>query len=682
MISRTILALFSCILISSATQAQTGTLLGTIQDEHGSAIRGATIRILDLLPARGAISRADGSYNITGLRAGIYTVSITAVGYKKSTRRGIRISYDQPTTLTVHLTGSPGLRSGDSIIVASLAVHSTENNSTSDDNLLQSARTNIQGAVALQPSAPENGITPFHIRGGRSGSTEIRVNGALESGPPTNILSTAREGDRGLADENTFIRTADERLSTFGIDVDAASYGIVRHYLTSDRMPPTDMVRIEEMLNYFTYDYPDPGENIPFSITTEIARCPWNPANKLVHIGLQGKRIPTSDLPPSNLVFLIDVSGSMGSPERLPLLQKGLGFLVDNLRPQDRVAIVTYAGSAQLVLVSTSGAEKAAVKQALQSLSAGGSTAGSEGILLAYKIAGENFLKDGNNRVILATDGDFNVGISSIQDLEALISAKRNEGVFLTVLGVGRESYHDRRMETLADKGNGNYTYLDRPDEARRAMVEQMGATLFTLAKDVKIQVEFNPQMVRSYRLIGYENRRLKPQEFHDDSKDAGELGAGHSVTALYEVEPVSMDALPLVPEHEAPRPHPESGKRPGLSHEISGNHWTRLASSGADTLLYIKIRYKNPADSVSRILIGPLLDENRELSSASGTLKFSAAVAQFGMLLRNSRHAGSATYDSVIELARESSTHDPDGLKAEFISLVQHCRMLMDAAR
>jgi Ca-activated chloride channel family protein len=458
----------------------------------------------------------------------------------------------------------------------------------------------------------------------------------------------------GRIAENPFLETLRNPLSTFSIDVDRASYSNVRRFLTSNQRPPRDAVRIEEMVNYFSYDYPDPSAGQPFSMTTEIAGCPWNEDNRLLLIGLQGRRIDTADLPPGNLVFLLDVSGSMMSPDKLPLVKNALHLLVDQLRPQDRVAIVAYAGSAGLVLPSTDGGEKGSIHEAIEQLEAGGSTAGGEGIVLAYKVARENFLEGGNNRVILATDGDFNVGVSSDGELERLIEEKRRSRISLSVLGFGTGNIKDSKMELLADKGNGNYAYIDTIQEARKVFVRELGATLTTIAKDVKLQIELNPARVRAYRLIGYENRLLRAEDFHDDTKDAGEMGAGHSVTALYELVPPDSDqAIPAVD---------------ALKYQTAT---VDDAASASPELLTLKLRYKEPDEEMSRLLKQPVLDETTPIEAASENLRFAAAVAELGLLLRESPHKGGASYDQVAAMASHALGGDPDGDRAGFLQLV-----------
>ncbi|MBV9080826.1 MAG: von Willebrand factor type A domain-containing protein, partial [Elusimicrobia bacterium] len=425
--------------------------------------------------------------------------------------------------------------------------------------------------------------------------------------------------------------------------------------------PPKDAVRIEEMVNYFSYDYPEPTDNRPFSITTDVAACPWAEGHRLVHIGLKGRSMDAAHQPPCNLVFLIDVSGSMDEPNKLPLVKSAFRLLTQQLRAKDRVAIVVYAGNAGVVLPSTRGSEKQKILDALDRLEAGGSTAGGEGIQLAYKIARENFLREGNNRVILATDGDFNVGVSSDGELLRLIEKERRSGVFLTALGFGMGNYKDSKMQTLADAGNGNYAYIDTALEAKRVLVFQMGATLFTIAKDVKIQVEFNPARVASYRLIGYEKRLLNDEDFNNDAKDAGEIGAGHTVTALYEVVPAGLGEW-------------KSGVDP-LKYQ------TRTPVDTADRsgeLLTVKFRYKAPQGEKSHLITTVLKDEGaRPIQRASENLRFAASVAAFGMILRESPFIGKFSYDDAANLAAGALGDDPDGYRAEFVRLVKAARGL-----
>lgn len=455
--------------------------------------------------------------------------------------------------------------------------------------------------------------------------------------------------------ENIFHDALKNPLSTFSIDVDAASYSNIRRFISSGQRPPKDAVRIEEMINYFNYEYDQPKGDDPFSINTEISSAPWNTKHKLVHIGLQGKNIAKENLPPSNLVFLIDVSGSMDDPNKLPLLKTSFKMLIGQMREQDRVAIVVYAGAAGLVLPSTSGSDKKKILEALDNLEAGGSTAGGAGIKLAYSVAKENFMKEGNNRVILATDGDFNVGESSNGGMERLIEEKRKDGIFLTALGFGMGNYKDSKMEILADKGNGNYFYIDSILEAQKALVNEFGGTLFTIAKDVKLQIEFNPARVKAYRLIGYENRLLRDEDFNDDRKDAGELGSAHSVTALYEIIPVGVES--------------EFSKIDDLKYQ---KNKVDASASSSKEIMTVKFRYKKPDGDVSKLIVHPLLDENVALNKTSENFKWSAAVAGFGMLLRESEYIKDFQYEDVLQLAQNSKGKDVDGYRIEFINMVK----------
>ena len=460
--------------------------------------------------------------------------------------------------------------------------------------------------------------------------------------------------------DNPFVAVSTNRLSTFSIDVDTASYANIRRFLKRRQLPPKDAVRIEEMVNYFVYDYPQPTGPDPFSVNVEVAGCPWKSDHRLVRIGLKGKEIDADKRPASNLVFLLDVSGSMRSPNKLPLLKQAMKMLVNNLGENDSVAITVYAGASGLVLPSTTGDRKEVVLGALERLQAGGSTNGGAGIQLAYRVATEGFIEGGTNRVILATDGDFNVGITSEGDLTRLIEEKAKSGVFLTVLGFGGGNYQDARLEKLADKGNGNYAYVDTRAEARKVLVEQMGGTLVTIAKDVKIQVEFNPAQVTAYRLIGYENRLLRKEDFNDDTKDAGEIGAGHTVTAFYEVVPrgvpielPNVDAL----KYQVPKPTP----RGEAAHE----------------LLTVKLRYKQPDGDRSKLLQVPVVDDESSYGKASNDYKFAGAVAAFGMILRESPYKGSASLDGVLELADEAMPESASPYRREFLELVRTAKQL-----
>jgi len=469
-----------------------------------------------------------------------------------------------------------------------------------------------------------------------------------------------QEGYKGIA-ENGFQSAMDIPLSTFSIDVDAASYSNVRRFINSGQLPPKDAVRIEEMINYFNYNLPAPTNNEPVAIHTELSAAPWNPQHRLLRIGLKARVVATDKLPASNLVFLIDVSGSMNQTNKLPLVQSSLKMLVDQLRPQDKVAIVVYAGAAGLVLPSTPGNQKTTIKDAIDRLSAGGSTAGGEGIKLAYKTAVQNFIKSGNNRVILATDGDFNVGASSDGDMETLIEQERKSGVFLSVLGYGMGNYKDSKMETLADKGNGNYAYIDNITEARKTLVSEFGGTLFTVAKDVKLQLEFNPAKVASYRLIGYENRLLNKEDFNNDQKDAGDMGAGHTVTALYEIIP--------------------AGVHDKFTHSVDPLKYQKAEKPAtnfiSNDMLTIKFRYKEPTGSASKLSQAVVLDRPVEFKNTSVDFRFATAVAEFGMLLRDSEFKQGSKYNEAIEMARAAKGDDHEGYRAEFVKLAESAKLL-----
>lgn len=456
--------------------------------------------------------------------------------------------------------------------------------------------------------------------------------------------------------ENRFIATSNSPLSTFSIDVDTASYSNIRRLVNGGQLPPVGAVRVEEMLNYFAYDYPEPDKD-PLGITTEIGPCPWQPENKLVRIGVKAKDIEPGLLPPSNLVFLIDVSGSMNQSNKLPLLKNSMLMLADQLTEKDRLSIVVYAGSDRIVLQPTTGNKTSEIQNAIKTLRSGGSTHGSSGILTAYKLARQSFIPQGNNRIILASDGDFNVGTTTRGELERLIAKERESGVYLTVLGFGMGNYHDDSMEILADRGNGNYSYIDSLLEAKKVLIKERASTLFTLAKDVKLQVEFNPAKVSAYRLIGYENRNLTDEDFNDDHKDAGEIGVGHTVTALYEIMPTGVANIPSVD---------------------SLKYQTRpLSPLNSSELLTVKLRYKPAQSGTSRLVSKAVVDADLSLVKTSKDYRFSAAVAGYGMLLGHSEFAGNITYPLLIQLAQSGKGFDAEGYRAEFIRLLEMSELL-----
>lgn len=483
---------------------------------------------------------------------------------------------------------------------------------------------------------------------------DSRYNDERASRRSSNQTDSGNEDYATIA-EGGFRNTFSYPLSTFSIDVDTASYANMRRYLNDGMLPPIDSIRVEEMINYFSYKYPQPDGMHPFSVNVEMSRCPWNNDNLLAVIGLKGEEIDKEDLPPSNLVFLLDVSGSMNNPDKLPLLKSAFRLLVKELDRDDRVSIVVYAGNAGIVLEGVRGDRDDIIIDAIDSLRPGGSTAGGQGIRLAYYLAEDYFIKGGNNRVIMATDGDFNVGLSTIEELENLIERKRETGVYLSMLGFGKGNLKDDKMETLADKGNGNYYYIDNLMEAEKVLVSEMGGTLHTIANDVKIQVEFNPAIISEYRLIGYENRALADEDFDDDTKDAGEIGSGHTVTAIYE----------LVPAY-------------GLEKGDSDLKYQTQKVTDSDEYMYIKLRYKQPQEGGSQ-LFDMAVTPNHYYNNPSVDYNFAAAVAEFGMLLRNSDHLAHASYDNVIELAKEGRGRDDNGYRAEFIRLARMARALAD---
>ncbi len=467
-----------------------------------------------------------------------------------------------------------------------------------------------------------------------------------------NYIPEANTESYAELEENPFESPLKEPLSTFSIDVDNASYTNIRRFINEGQKVPKDAVRVEEMINFFKYKYPQPDGEHPFSINTEYSDCPWNKNSRLLKIGLQGKNIPMANLPASNLVFLVDVSGSMDEQNKLPLLKESMKVLVKELRSIDKVSIVVYAGSAGVVLEPTSGDNKDEIMDAFDDLHAGGSTAGGEGIELAYKLAQQNFIKEGNNRVVIATDGDFNVGASSDDDMLKLIEQKRESGVFLTVLGFGMGNYKDSKMEILADKGNGNYAYIDNIQEANRFLGKEFKGSMFAIAKDVKIQIEFNPNHVQAYRLIGYENRKLNAEDFKNDKIDAGELGSGHSVTALYEIVPAGVES-DYVP----------SDLKYTKTPKVAGNH--------SDELATVKFRHKKPDGNKSIEIVNVIADKKTDLENSSQDFKFTTAVSWFGLKLRESKYIANSSSSDIKRLAKSGLSNDEEGYRSEFVRLV-----------
>jgi len=606
----------------------------------------------------GTTTDIDGNFSIKPDQGGLYNVKATCVGFQPIMMKNILIAVD--SVAVVDIVMAIGTQPNQ-IVIREYKVPLIEKEQiiqapTRDVNSISS-----QAAGVYQVSESE----PMNIRGSRSDANAYYVDGIKVRGSASQIpeRKVSDNEEYSLITENQFNNVKRRPLSTFSIDVDAASYSNIRRILTAGMLPPKDAVRIEEMINYFNYEYAQPKDQEPISITTEIGNCSWNPEHKLVKIGLKGRSIEAEKLPPNNLVFLIDVSGSMMDENKLPLIKRSFRLLVQQLRPEDKVSIVVYAGSSGLVLSPTSGKEKELIMQKIDVLQAGGSTAGGEGIQLAYDVAKENFMKDGNNRVILATDGDFNVGVSSDAELVSLIEKKRDMGIFLTVLGFGTGNYKDSKMEGLADKGNGNFAYVDNILEAQKVFVKEMGATLNTIAKDVKLQIEFNPVHVKAYRLVGYENRLLADEDFNDDKKDAGELGSGKTVTALYEIIPAkskeSVDNIDTL-----------KYQKTVSQDQIASNE-----------MMTIKFRYKDPKGSESKLIVHPLLAQDETEQKSSEDFRFASSVAEFGMILRDSKFKGKANFKNILTAARESKGIDTDGYRAEFIKLVETAEIVWKAS-
>ncbi len=533
--------------------------------------------------------------------------------------------------------------------------------STRIDVVLENDAVNLEEVVVVTGYATQHVAPGIRVRG----QSKQKVSNEMTS-YPVNLFIVAdmdyNTENYATIHENGYKEVAKDPLSTFSVDVDRAAYSNVRRFLNSGQLPPVDAVRIEEMINYFNYEYNGPTNNHPFAVHHEMAACPWNKEHYLMKIGLKGRDIPKDNLPPSNLVFLIDVSGSMSPANRLPLLKSAFHLLVEELRPQDKVSIVVYAGASGCVLEPTPGNQKQTILDALNRLQAGGSTAGGAGLKLAYQKAEESFIKGGNNRIILATDGDFNVGVSSNAEMERLVTDKRDKGIFITVLGFGMGNYKDDRLELIANKGNGNYAYIDNLQEAQKTLVQEFGGTLFTIAKDVKFQIEFNPSKVLAYRLIGYENRMLNAEDFNNDKKDAGEIGAGHTVTALYEIIPVgASDAATWVKQID-----PLKYQKPIQSNASASDEW-----------LTLKLRYKQPDGEQSSLIETPVNGKVKTFNEATDNFRFAASVAGFGMLLRNSEFKGDLSYSFVQEMARNARGKDEDGFKAEMIRLIKTAETL-----
>jgi Ca-activated chloride channel family protein len=603
---------------TQSPQTAPGVLAGTVTGADGVPLAGALVELATAARVvKSVATQADGTFEIRDVAAGIYELRVTAAGYVPSSRM-VTVSDRAQARLSIPLRPAAPL-------AAELAAELAARQDIAASRVAASKVAALGQISAAAPSAP----MPGAWFGPAAFNTEAY--------------------DRIV--DNRFLRATEHALSTFSIDVDTASYSNIRRFLNEGTLPPADAVRVEEMINYFHYDYDAPADGKPFSVTTEVAACPWDRSHRLALIGLHSRPIEAGRMPPRNLVFLLDVSGSMASPDKLPLVQTAMRMLVDTLTEQDRVAIVVYAGASGLVLPSTPGSDRQRIQQAIADLRPGGSTNGAAGIRLAYDTAAEAFRKEGINRVILATDGDFNVGVTSQGELLRLIEQERTRGIFLSVLGVGTGNLKDSTMEKLADTGNGNYGYIDSLHEARRILVAEAGATLVTVAKDVKIQVEFNPRTVGAYRLIGYENRLLAKEDFNDDRKDAGEIGAGHSVTALYEIVP--------------PGEPVDGGSVDPLKYQSTG---PATSAAGSGELMTVKLRYKQPNGETSQLLSVAVADRQADPGPRLG---FAAAVAEFGMLLRDSEYKGASTWERARALGRQHRGEDPAGYRAEMLRMI-----------
>jgi len=637
-----LLALFGAVLFSQ----NTASVFGTVSDITGAVVANVPIELKFL--ATGFVYKATtnqtGQYTIVGLAAGEYELTVTAPGFKKYQRTNIQLVSGQRRRLDVELAVGA---SAESVVIGGAVAPNARGGGGKAGGGSFSAPLGIMPMAPALAQQGQQGRAPALGRGIR-----------LPDGAP----NTAQY-DSFV--ENEFSSTKSDPLSTFSVDVDTASYSNVRRFLNEGRMPPPGSVRIEELINYFSYDYPLPENGKPVSMTTRLTSDPWNPKRQLLVVAVRTQPISQEGLPPSNLTFLIDVSGSMMPPERLPLIREGLKLLARQLRAQDRVSIVVYAGAAGVVLPPTPGNQQNRILSAIDHLQAGGSTNGSAGIRLAYQLARDSFQKNGNNRVILATDGDFNVGVSSDDELVRIIEKERKSGIFLSVLGVGTNNLKDSRMEKLADHGNGNYSYLDSLSEARKVLVQQMGATLVTVAKDVKLQVEFNPAHVKAYRLVGYENRILRPEEFNDDKKDAGDLGAGHQVTAIYELMPAGSNEDPG--KVDPLRYQQDSGTAP---------------KSRSGELAFVKLRHKKPQSDKSELLEWPVSAAQIDFRTAPQDTRFAVAVAEYGMLLRQSKFSGNASFDHVFSTASQALGPDLEGYRGEFLDLARRARDLSSRER
>lgn len=668
--------------------AQYGAITGTVLDEKKEPIIGAIVRVYEAGVQKGAaVTDVDGEYDIKPLNPGKYDMVVSYIGYIEQKVTNVILSPDKTTQVNFNLTASG--RSLQEVVVTGYKVplidrYSPGTTTTITSEQIEKMPSRSTSSVVSTSAGvyQKNYSEDLSVQGSRTDGTQYIVDGVRVVSPdrghnrkyerkekyknvtadntynakPLMPANTQNESYTNVR-ENNFMNVDANPLSTMSVDVDRASYSNVRRYINAGQMPPSDAIRIEEMVNYFDYDYPQPEGDKPIAIVTELTECPWNNEHKLLHIGMQAASVNLDNLPPSNLVFLVDVSGSMSAENKLPLVKTALKMLASQLRPEDKISIVTYAGAAGLALPPTTGNNKTAIYEALNRLEAGGSTAGGAGIQLAYNIAAQNYVHNGNNRVILATDGDFNVGVSSEGGLESLITEQRKKGIYLTCLGFGMGNYKDSKMEVLADKGNGNYSYIDNEMEAKKTLVKEFTSTIFTVAKDVKAQIEFNPAYVQSYRLVGYENRVLNEEDFKDDKKDAGDMGSGHSVTIMYEIIPVGSES--------------RRGTTP-LKYRQGYPNVIEDLPAYSNELATIKFRYKQPNANTSKEITHIINNETRSMEGAGNNAGFATAVAMFGMLLKHSEYSGTANYNKVLQLARRHMGIDKDGYRNEFVQLVK----------
>ncbi len=636
----TYLLLFLLISLGHSTQ-QGASISGMVTSNSGEPLLSATVALYkNGVLLTGTLTDLNGKFQLLNLDTGTYQIEVAYVGMQTSRMDNIHLSEQEHKSILIKLNEGITL---ETITVTDYCI------------------------PLLQHNFDRSNATTGSIRGSRSHATNYYIDGIRITGanPPEHInypnrvypspSSPSHTEDYDAIQENRFRRTRDEPLSTFSMDVDAASYTNIRRYLRNGHLPPKDAVRIEEMINYFEYDYPQPLGTDPVSITDQIGPCPWNTAHYLLQIGLASQKIDVDSLPPANLVFLIDVSGSMNTWNKLPLLKKAFRLLAQQIRFIDQVSIVVYAGAAGLVLPPTTGRQKELILAAIDRLESGGSTAGGAGLKLAYQTARNNFIGQGNNRVILATDGDFNVGLSSDAEMVRLIEKERESGVFLSVLCFGAGNYKDNKMQKLADAGNGNHFYIDQVEEAKRVFVQEFGSTLFTIAKDVKLQVEFNPSQVEGYRLIGYENRLLNHEDFDDDQKDAGDMGAGHTVTALYEIIPAGLTNDPSLAQTSKLRYQWRTPNTRSLMLEMAT----------------VKFRYKHPNQKTSQLFTHTIQPGIKPTQGVNQDFQWATIVSGFGLLLRDSEWKGHLTYTMLREYIAKSNIPKSDPFRNELLELI-----------